>query len=215
MMLRGTILNRSLAREIVIPLFALAAVTAVWAQEPPLPPDSLQRPGVLLNKMKLDAGMTVVDLGTGLGNMLAMLSRRVGPTGRVLAEDTEDQLLAAAKEMAVTQNLTNVTFIKGTDADPKLPEGQVDLVFAFDVYHHFANPEKILAAIYKSLRPEGRLAIVEYYKRESAMPDGKALTRIRLDLPEMIKELEANHFHLVEEKEYLKNSQYLLILEKS
>jgi ubiquinone/menaquinone biosynthesis C-methylase UbiE len=202
-------------RTVAIPLAALAVVTTVCAQEPPLPPDSLQRPGVLLHEIKLDAGMTVADIGTGLGNMLAMLSRRAGPTGRVLAEDTEDQLLAAAKETAVTQNLTNITFIKGTDTDPKLPEGQVDVAFAFDVYHHFPNPEKMLAAIYKSLRPDGRLIIVEYYKRESAMPDGKALTRIRLDLPDMIKELEANHFHLVEEKEYLKNSQYLLILEKS
>lgn len=198
-----------------IPLLALAVAATAYAQEPPLPPDSLQRPGVLLHEMKLDAGMTVADIGTGLGNMLAMLSRRVGPTGRVLAEDTEDPLLAAAKETAATQNLGNVTFIKGTETDPKLPDSQVDVVFAFDVYHHFASPEKMLAAIYKSLRPEGRLVIVEYYKRESAMPDGKALTRIRLDLPDMIKELEANHFHLVEEKEYLKNSQYLLILEKS
>ena len=73
----------------------------------------------------------------------------------------------------------------------------------------------MLAAFYKALRPDGRLVIVEYYKRESAMPDGKALTRIRLDLPEMIKELEANRFHLIEEKEYAKNMQYMLILEKS
>ncbi len=108
-----------------------------------------------------------------------------------------------------------MTFIKGSETDPKLPEGQVDIVFAQDVYHNFTNPEKMLAAFYKALRPEGRLIIVEYYKRESAMPDGKALTRIRLDLPDMIKELEANRFHLIEEKEHTKNVQYLLILEKS
>jgi len=198
---------------------SLALLTlAAAAQTPapaPLPNDSLQRPGVLLHEMKLEPGMTVADVGTGIGNMLSMLSRRVGPTGRVLAEDTEDELLTAAKGSASAQNLENVTFIKGTDTDPKLPEGQVDIIFAFDVYHHFISPEKMLAAFYKALRPDGRLIIVDYYKRESAMPDGKALSRIRLDLPEMIKELEANRFHLVEEKEYAKNMQYMLILEKS
>jgi ubiquinone/menaquinone biosynthesis C-methylase UbiE len=199
-------------------LALLALAVAAGGQTPtpaPLPNDSLQRPGVLLHEMKLEPGMTVADVGTGIGNMLAMLSRRVGPTGRVLAEDTDDELLTAAKGSALNQNLENVTFIKGTDTDPKLPEGQVDVIFAFDVYHHFASPEKMLAAFYKALRPDGRLVIVDYYKRESAMPDGKALSRIRLDLPEMIKELEANRFHLIEEKEYAKNMQYMLILEKS
>ncbi len=43
--------------------------------------------------------------------------------------------------------------------------------------------------------------IVEYYKRETAMPNGRALTHIRLDMPDVIKEMEANHFHLIEEKE--------------
>ena len=197
-------------------LLALAVAAGVQTPTPaPLPNDSLQRPGVLLHEMKLEPGMTVADVGTGIGNMLAMLSRRVGPTGRVLAEDTDDELLTAAKGSALNQNLENVTFIKGTDTDPKLPEGQVDVIFAFDVYHHFTNPEKMLDAFYKALRPDGRLVIVAYYKRDSAMPDGKALSRIRLDLPEMIKELEANRFHLIEEKEYAKNMQYMLILEKS
>jgi ubiquinone/menaquinone biosynthesis C-methylase UbiE len=204
----------SRAGELALLGFVVAAAAQTPAQ-PALPNDSLQRPGVLIREMKLEPGMTVADIGTGIGNMLPLLSRRVGPTGRVLAEDTEDELLAAAKGAAQNQNLENVTFIKGTDTDPKLPEGQVDVVFAFDVYHHFSTPEKMLAAFYKALRPEGRLVIVEYYKRESAMPDGKALTRIRLDLPEMIKELEANRFHLIEEKEYAKNMQYMLILEKS
>jgi ubiquinone/menaquinone biosynthesis C-methylase UbiE len=201
----------------LLSLALAAALTAATqtAAPAPLDPDSLQRPGVLLREMKLEPGMTIADIGTGIGNMLPLLSHRVGPTGRVLAEDTADEFLAAAKDAATNQNLDNITFIKGTETDPKLPEGQVDIVFVQDVYHNFNNPEKMLAAFNKALRPEGKLIIVEYYKRESAMPDGKALTRIRLDLPEMIKELEANHFHLIEEKEHTKNVQYLLILEKS
>ncbi len=197
-------------------LFAAVAVLSAQGNPPAQPaPDSVQRPAVLIREIKLDPGMTVADIGTGIGNMLPLLSRRVGPTGRVIAQDTEDDFLAAAKDAATSQHLSNVTFIKGAEDDPKLPEAQVDIVFAYDVYHNFKDPAKMLAAFYKALRPDGKLVIVEYYKRQSAMPDGKALTRIRLDMPDLIKELEANHFHLIEEKEYAKNVQYLLILEKS
>ena len=91
----------------------------------------------------------------------------------------------------------------------------MDVVLALDVYHHFDYPEKMLAAIYKALKPDGRLAIVEYYKRPEAMPNGRAMTHIRLDMPDVIKEIEANQFHLVMEKETIKNIQYMLVLEKS
>jgi predicted methyltransferase len=83
-----------------------------------------------------------------------------------------------------------------------------------DAYHHFDYPEKMLAALHRALKPEGKLVIVEYYKRASAMPNGRALTHIRLDMPDVIKEVEANHFHLILEKEQIKNVQYMLVLEK-
>ena len=108
-----------------------------------------------------------------------------------------------------------MTFIKGTETDPGLPEGQLDMALALDVYHHFDYPEKMLAAIHKALKDGGKLIVVEYYKRESAMPNGRALTHIRLDMPDVIKEVEANHFHLLEEKEHVRDVQYMLILEKN
>jgi len=112
-------------------------------------------------------------------------------------------------------NLTNVTFVKGTATDPNLPEGQVDEVLALDVYHHFDYPDKMLSAIYKSLKPDGKLVIVEYYKRQEAMPGGRAIQHIRLDMPDVIKEIESNHFHLLSEKEHIPNSQYMLVLRKN
>lgn len=177
--------------------------------------DQEMRPGQLLNQMGLEPGMTVADVGTGIGYMLPFLSKRVGPQGHVIAEDIQDDFLAMARQTAENRNLTNVTFVKGTTTTPNLPDNGVDMVLVVDAYHHFDYPEKMLAAIHKSLRPDGRLVIVEYYKRETAMPDGRALTHIRLDMPDVIKEVEANHFHLIEEKERIKNVQYMLVLEKS
>ncbi len=177
--------------------------------------DDVQKPGKLVREIGVTAGMTVADVGTGIGFMLPYLSRAVGPGGRVIAEDIFDDFLEGARQQAQTAKLSNVTFVKGTATDPQLPAGEVDLVLALDVYHHFDYPDKMLAAISKALKPSGRLAIVEYYKRPDAMPNGRAMTHIRLDMPDVIKEVEANQFHLVMEKETIKNVQYMLLLEKS
>jgi ubiquinone/menaquinone biosynthesis C-methylase UbiE len=177
--------------------------------------DEKQKPRELLKAMEVRPGMTVADVGTGIGYMLPFISRWVGPTGHVFAEDIFDDFLASAKLRAKNQKLENVTFIKGTDTDPMLPEGAVDVVLALDVYHHFDFPDKMLAAIHKALKPDGKLVVVEYYKRQEAMPNGRALTHIRLDMPDVIKEVEGNHFHLLSEREHIPDSQYMLILRKN
>ena len=177
--------------------------------------EKTERPLELVQSMGVQPGMTVADVGTGPGFMLPYLSSGVGPGGHVLAEDIFDDFLAGAKQTAQQHKLTNVTFIKGTETDPNLPEGQVDMELVLDAYHHFDYPEKMLAALRKALKPDGKLVIVEYYKRPTAMPNGRAMSHIRLDMPDVIKEVEANHFHLIMEKEHIKNVQYMLILEKS
>jgi ubiquinone/menaquinone biosynthesis C-methylase UbiE len=176
--------------------------------------DEKQKPGELIRDAGIRPGMTVADVGTGIGYLLPFLSKRVGTEGKVIAEDIFDDFLAGAKQRVETQKLSNVTFVKGTDTDPNLPDGALDVALALDVYHHFDYPEKMLAALYKSLKPDGRLVIVEYYKRQEAMPGGRALTHIRLDMPDMIKEIEANRFHLISEKEHIPNSQYMLVFTK-
>jgi predicted methyltransferase len=176
--------------------------------------DEKQKPGELVRAMGLQTGMTVADVGTGIGYMLPFLSRRVGPTGKVIAEDIFDDFLDSAKQRASNQKLENVTFVKGTESDPNLPEG-VDIVLALDVYHHFDYPQKMLAAIHKALKPDGKLVIVEYYKRPEAMPNNRAMTHIRLDMADVIKEIEANHFHLLSEREHIPETQYMLVLRKN
>lgn len=177
--------------------------------------DAVQKPGKLARDAGVKAGMTVADIGTGIGYMLPVLSKIVGPQGKVIAEDIFDDFLEGARQTAQNAKLENVTFVKGTTTDPNLPEGQVDVALALDAYHHFDYPNKMLAAIARALKPDGRLVIVEYYKRPEAMPNGRAMTHIRLDMPDVIKEVEANHFHLVAERETIPYSQYMLVLEKS
>jgi ubiquinone/menaquinone biosynthesis C-methylase UbiE len=172
--------------------------------------DARQKPEELVQAMSIKPGMVVADVGTGAGYMLPFLSRAVGASGRVLAEDIQDDFLAKARSKAESEKLGNVTYIKGSETDPMLPRGGVDVALALDSYHHYDYPEKMLAGLRRGLMPGGRLVIVEYYKSATAMPNGRALEHIRLDAPDVIKEIEANGFRLVSQREHIKDSQYML-----
>jgi predicted methyltransferase len=176
--------------------------------------DATERPQELVDAMALKPGMTVADIGTGVGYMLPYLSPAVGPAGRVLAEDIFDDFLNAAKQRAGDRKLGNVTFIKGTETDPRLADGSVDVILALDSYHHYDYPEKMLAAFVQALRDGGRLVVVEYYKRPDAMPGGDAVKHIRLDEPDLVREIERNGFRKVSEREHIKGSQYMAVFEK-
>jgi predicted methyltransferase len=172
--------------------------------------DATERPQELVDAMALKPGMTVADIGTGVGYMLPYLSRAVGPSGHVLAEDIFDDFLAAARERAEQQKLANVTFIKGTETDPHLAAASVDVILALDSYHHYNYPEKMLAAFHQALRAGGRLVVVEYYKRPNAMQGIDAVKHIRLDEPDLVREIEANGFRKLSEHEHIKGSQYMV-----
>lgn len=176
--------------------------------------EAMLRARDLIREMGLQKGMTVADVNVGLGFMLPFLSRNVGPEGRVIAEDSSPDLLAGARQLAENQKLENIEFVKGTDDDPNLPEGKVDVALAMNVYHRLAMPQKLLAAIYKALKPQGRLVLVEHYQQDGSSAGSNAPASVRFDMPELIREMEANHFHVVAEKEREKNVEYILVLEK-
>jgi ubiquinone/menaquinone biosynthesis C-methylase UbiE len=173
--------------------------------------DARQKPVELVAHMNLKPGMVVADVGTGAGYMLPFLSKAVGAAGKVLAQDIQDDFLAQAKKKAEQDQLGNILYVKGTATDPMLPEGGVDVALTLDAYHHYDYPEKMLAGLRKALKPGGRLVIVDYYKRPAAMSGGRAMQHIRLDSADVIKEVTANGFTLVSEREHIKDSQFMAI----
>lgn len=179
--------------------------------------DQTQRPRELVESMNLQPGMKVADVGTGVGYMLPYLSHAVGPTGTVYAEDIASDFLAKAKLRATTTGLTNVKFLLGTNRDADLPGGQLDAVLVLDTYHHFDYPEAMLRGIRDSLMSDGKLYIVDYYKRENAMGPGtgdRAIEHIRLDQAGVIQEVEENGFKLVSKYDQIPGQQYVAVFEK-
>lgn len=170
--------------------------------------DKTQQPEALATALNLKAGMTVADIGTGIGYMLPYLSKGVGRAGKVLAEDIQTDFLDAVKQRIAASKLSNVTTILGTETDPKLPAGAVDLELVLDVYHHFDYPDKMLAALGAALKPGGRLVIAEYY------PWASTPGHIRLDRDDVIKEIEGYGWKLAARNDHLNERQYMLTFTK-
>jgi len=176
--------------------------------------DARQRPKELVAAMGLKPGMTVADVGTGVGYMLPFLSEAVGSNGKVVAEDIFPDFLDKARQKAASQKLSNVQFVQGTADDPKLAENTFDSILMLDVYHHIDYPEKVLASLRKALKPDGRLVIVEYHKNEESMPNGRALTHIRLNESDAEHEIESNGFRLISHHDHVAKVQWMGIFGK-
>ncbi len=177
--------------------------------------DAQQRPAELVAGFGLKPGMTVADVGTGVGYLLPHLSRAVGAGGKVIGEDIFPDFLEKARAKAQEDKLANVTFVNGDIKDPKLPAGAVDFAVILDAYHHFDYPQDMLANLARSLKPKGRIAIVEFHRKEGAMGRGAwALEHLRLDQAGVIQEVEANGFRLVSVKDHIPDGQYVAIFQK-
>jgi predicted methyltransferase len=102
--------------------------------------------------------------------------------------------------------------VLGSERDPKLPSASCDWIITVDAYHHFDYPAEMLAGISKALRQGGQFAVIDYYRRPGAMDTpGQALTHIRLDRDDVIKEIESHGFRYVRGEETVPGHQYLAI----
>lgn len=129
-----------------------------------------EQPDKALDLIDIQPGMTVADVGAGTGYMTLRIARRVGPSGKVYANDIQPEMLEKLSDNARRADLNNIETVLGSEADPKLPEGKMDLVLMVDVYHELSRPQEMLQAIRRSLKPDGRLVLVEYKKEDPAIP---------------------------------------------
>ena len=80
------------------------------------------------------------------------MAKRVGPSGKVYANDLQPQMLGLLRNNAARGGITNVETVLGSETDPKLPPGQIDLIILVDVYHEFSQPQKMLQGIRRALK---------------------------------------------------------------
>jgi arsenite methyltransferase len=107
----------------------------------------------------LQAGETVLDLGSGAGADVLISARRVGPTGRAIGLDMTDEMLELARANAAEAGVANVEFLKGYLEDIPLPDASVDVIISNCVINLAGDKHTVLAEAARVLRPGGRFAV--------------------------------------------------------
>jgi len=128
-----------------------------------------QKPDLIMDALRIAEGSIVADLGAGGGWFSVRLARRVGPRGRVYAEDIQPQMIDAIKGRVERENLSNLVTVMGTADDPRLPPG-VDAALIVGSFHEMQfddagkrrDPVVLLQNVVRALKPQGRLGVVDF-----------------------------------------------------
>lgn len=152
-----------------------------------------EQPDRALDLIDIKAGSTVADIGAGSGYFTERLARRVGPAGRVYANDIQPGMLDLIEARMAREKLTNIVPVLGAVDDPKLPVGVLDLALMVDVYHEFSAPEAMLRGLAAALKSGGRLVLLEYRAEDSKV---NILADHKMTKTQVQREVEAAGFRL-------------------
>lgn len=166
--------------------------------------DAWQKPHEVIQALALKPDAVVADIGSGTGYFAVRFAHMVSK-GKVYGLDTEPDMVRYLAERAKREGLANLRSVRAAPGDPKLPE-KVDLAILVDVYHHVESRERYFDKLRGSLKPGGRVAIIDF-RMDSQVGPPKA-ARIA---PEQVKaELKQAGYALEKEHAFLPN-QYFLV----
>jgi cyclopropane fatty-acyl-phospholipid synthase-like methyltransferase len=166
--------------------------------------DAWQKPHEVIQALALKPDARVADLGAGTGYFSVRLANML-PNGRVYAVDIEPDMVRYLEARAKREKLRNLTAVAGAPEDPRLPE-KVDLILLVDVYHHIEDRARYFRRLSASLRPGGRIAVIDFTLDSPQGPPRAARVA-----PETVKaEMQAAGHALASEHRFLPH-QYFLV----
>jgi len=122
--------------------------------------DEWQRPGEVMDALGVKSGHRVADIGCGYGYFTFRLAARVGAEGKVYAVDIDSEAIDKVRRRKEVEKLEQVEPIQGESADPRLPK-DLDAVLIVDTYHEFRDYDRMMQAVFRALKPGGRLALID------------------------------------------------------
>jgi len=146
----------------------MSADGAPWLTRPER--EEEEQPDRALDEIAIVKGSTVADIGAGSGAITWRLAERVGPAGKVYANDIQPRMLELLRQNMAQRKIANVETVLGAVDDPKLPSSSVDLELMIDVYHEFSHPQEMLRHLRDALKPGGRMVLLEYRGEDPAIP---------------------------------------------
>ncbi|MGH7820775.1 MAG: methyltransferase domain-containing protein, partial [Candidatus Binatia bacterium] len=220
-------LSRSEAQTVFLPLLLVAAALTLVAAGSALAesqaarmirylesPDRerWQEPERVIRALDLKGGESVTDLGAGSGYFTWRLAETVGARGLVDAADVSPEMLDSLEQRLEREKIGNVRIRRVRPDDPELAAGSVDLVFLCDTYNQMVDRAAYVRKLAPGLKPDGRVAIVDFHKRED-ISEGPALDR-KIARETVIEELRRGGFELAKEHTFLPY-QYFLVFRRA
>jgi ubiquinone/menaquinone biosynthesis C-methylase UbiE len=129
-----------------------------------------ENPDGAIDALQLRPGMTVADVGAGVGYMTLRMAKKVGEAGKVYGVDLQRPMLDQLERNARDNGIRNIVPVLGATADPKLPKGQIDLILMVDVYHEVSEPQAMARKLHEALKDDGRLVLLEYRAEDPSIP---------------------------------------------
>jgi ubiquinone/menaquinone biosynthesis C-methylase UbiE len=169
--------------------------------------DAWQKPEQIMDALGIADGAAVADLGAGGGWFTIRLARRVGPQGRVYAEDIQPQMIESIQRRVEREGLKNVTLVHGTPTDPRLPAGALDAVLIVETFSEMEDPVSLLKNVARSLKARGRVGIIEF--KADGLGPGPALEE-RVDERHVLAAATQAGLALIERETFLRY-QYMLV----
>jgi len=160
-----------------------------------------------ISKLPIGKNSIVADIGAGSGFYTFRIAPKVK---QIFAVEIQDDALKYLKAKSIELKLNNVSVIKGSEKSTELPESSVDVAFMVDVYHELLFPKEVLQSIKKSLKPKGKLLLIEYKGED---PQVAIKEEHKMTVKQVTKELNANGFKLVENGQFMP-IQHFLIFQK-
>lgn len=169
-----------------------------------------ERPDDVVKNFKLKPTDVVADIGAGTGYITFRISPIV-KQGKVYAVDIQPEMLALMEKRKAKEKIENVITVQGTEQDTKLPEASVDLAFMVDAYHEFSYPREMMQSIVRSLKPSGRVVLIEYRGEDPTIQ----IKRVhKMTVAQVRKELEPIGLKWKETKGFLPY-QHFIVFEKA
>ena len=171
--------------------------------------DQDQKPAQVIDALALKPGMYVADLGAGSGYFTSRFVEAVTETGKVYVIDIEPEALKYVEDSLVHMHRSfEAEFILARPDNPKIPFESVDVVFVCNTYHHLENRSEYFRNVKSSLKPSGRIAIIDFYhddrSGELGFPKDHLVTR-----ETVIEEMTASGYHLAREHTFLPRQYFL------
>jgi len=184
-------------RRFVTLLVLLSLAPAIFAQSAQENAADATR---LIQALAIHEGSIVGEIGAGSGELTIALAKAVGESGRVFSNELNKDRLKTIAAAAEKAHVTNVTPVEGRELETNFSDQCCDAIFMRNVYHHFGDPSAMDASLFKSLKPGGRLAVIDFTPPgdEAATPEGRSKDGFHgVKAPTVERELKAAGFEIV------------------